>query len=165
MKDIIKIIRYVYLLCFLTFSSVADEVIPVDIVADEMQWNNDKKVAYAIGSAIATQGEKKISADKLIVHLDKDEDNNTITLIEAEGNVIFTNNKEIATGEIAKYNFVENNIIIENNVTLKKDDNIMKGELLIMDLKTGISQISAESNSNKVKMRFLPKKVNNDDEQ
>ena len=109
MKDIIKIIRYVYLLCFLTFSSVADEVIPVDIVADEMQWNNDKKVAYAIGSAIATQGEKKISADKLIVHLDKDEDNNTITLIEAEGNVIFTNNKEIATGEIAKYNFVENN--------------------------------------------------------
>ena len=165
MKDIIKIIRYVYLLCFLTFSSVADEVIPVDIVADEMQWNNDKKVAYAIGSAIATQGEKKISADKLIVHLDKDEDNNTITLIEAEGNVIFTNNKEIATGEIAKYNFVENNIIIENNVTLKKDDNIMKGELLIIDLKTGISQISAESNSNKVKMRFLPKKVNNDDEQ
>ena len=165
MKDIIKIIRYVYLLCFLTFSSVADEVIPVDIVADEMQWNNDKKVAYAIGSAIASQGEKKISADKLIVHLDKDEDNNTITLIEAEGNVIFTNNKEIATGEIAKYNFVENNIIIEKNVTLKKDDNIMKVELLIMDLKTGISQISAESNSNKVKMRFLPKKVNNDDEQ
>lgn len=164
MKFIIINIKIIFLLCFLTFSSLAEEVIPVDIVADEMQWNNDEKIAYAIGNAIATQGEKKISANKLIVHLEQGEDNNTITLIEAEGNVIFTNEKEIATGEIAKYNFIENNIIIENTVTLKKDDNIMKGELLIMDLSTGISQISAESDSKKVKMRFLPKKVNNNDE-
>jgi lipopolysaccharide export system protein LptA len=163
MKFIIINIKIIYLLCFLTFSSLAEEVIPVDIVADEMQWNNDKKIAYAIGSAEATQGEKKLSANKLIVHLEQGEDNNTITLIEAEGNVIFTNEKEIATGEIAKYNFLENNIIIKNTVTLKKDDNIMKGELLIMDLSTGISQISSENDSKKVKMRFLPKKVNDDE--
>ena len=163
MKYIIINIKIIYLLFFLIPITLADEVIPVDIIADEMQWNDNNKIAYAIGNAVATQGEKKISADKLIVHLDKEEDNNEIILIEAEGNVIFNNKKEEATGKIAKYNFIENNIIIENTVTLKKDDNIMQGELLIMDLNTGVSQISSNNNTNKVKMRFIPKKVEKDE--
>jgi lipopolysaccharide export system protein LptA len=163
MRYIIISTNIIYLLFFLISKTLANEVVPVDIVADEMQWNDNNKIAYAIGNAIATQGEKKISADKLIVHLDKGEDNNEIILIEAEGNVIFNNEKEVATGKIAKYNFIENNIIIENTVTLKKDDNIMKGELLIMDLNTGISQISSNSDANKVKMRFIPKKVQKDE--
>ena len=163
MKYIIINIKIIYLLFFLIPTTLAEEVIPVDIIADEMQWNDNNKIAYAIGNAVATQGEKKISADKLIVHLDKGEDNNEIILIEAEGNVIFNNEKEVATGKIAKYNFIENNIIIENTVTLKKDDNIMQGELLIMDLNTGVSQISSNNDTNKVKMRFIPKKVQKDE--
>ena len=163
MKYIIINIKIIYLLFFLISKTLANEVVPVDIVADEMQWNDNNKIAYAIGNAVATQGKKKISADKLIVHLDKGEDNNEIILIEAEGNVIFNNEKEVATGKIAKYNFIENNIIIENSVTLKKDDNIMKGEFLLMDLDTGVSQISSNSDTNKVKMRFIPKKAQKDE--
>ena len=165
MKLIIKNFRIISILFFINQAVVANEVIPVDIIADEMQWNDDKKIAYAIGNAIATQGEKKITANKLIVYLDQEDDNNEIILIEAEGNVIFTNKKEIATGKNAKYDFIENNIIIEHTVTLKRDDSIMKGELLVMDLNTGISQITSAKNNNKVKMRFLPKKVNKNDEQ
>ena len=147
MRYIIINIKIIYLLFFLISKTLANEVVPVDIVADEMQWNDNNKIAYAIGNAVATQGKKKISADKLIVHLDKGEDNNEIVLIEAEGNVIFNNEKEVATGKIAKYNFIENNIIVEYDVTLKKDDNIMKGEFLIMDLNTGVSQISSNSDT------------------
>ena len=163
MRYIIINIKIIYLLFFLISKTVANEVIPVDIVADEMQWNDNNKIAYAIGNAVATQGKKKISADKLIVHLDKGEDNNEIILIEAEGNVIFNNEKEVATGKIAKYNFIENNIIIEYGVTLKKDGNIMKGEFLIMDFNSGVSQISSNSDTNKVKMRFIPKKAQKDE--
>jgi len=164
MKYLINSFKIVFLLLLICLESIANEVVPVDIIADEMQWNDDKKIAYAIGNAEATQGEKKISANKLIVHLDQAENNNEIILIEAEGNVIFTNKKEVATGKIAKYDFIKNNIIIEDTVTLKRDDNIMKGELLVMDLNTGISQITSDNDSSKVKMRFLPKKVNSNDE-
>ena len=164
MKYLINSFKIVCLLLFICLESIANEVVPVDIIADEMQWNDDKKIAYAIGNAEATQGEKKISANKLVVHLDQEENNNEIILIEAEGNVIFTNKKEVATGKIAKYDFIKNNIIIEDTVTLKRDDNIMKGELLVMDLNTGISQITSDNDSSKVKMRFLPKKVNSNDE-
>ena len=163
MKYIIINIKIIYILFFLIPITLAEEVIPVDLIADEMQWNDNNKIVYAIGNAIATQGKKKISADKLIVHLDKGEGNNEIVLIEAEGNVIFNNEKEVATGKIAKYNFIENNIIVEYDVTLKKDDNIMKGEFLIMDLNTGVSQISSNSDTNKVKMRFIPKKAQKDE--
>ena len=159
MISIIKNLKIILILFFISLNSLANDVIPVDIIADEMQWNDDQKVAYAIGNAIATQGEKKISANKLIVHLDKKEDTNEIILIEAEGNVIFTNKKEVATGKIAKYDFIKNNIIIEDTVTLKRDDNIMKGELLVMDLNTGLSQITSDKSTKKVKMRFSPKKA------
>ena len=159
MIPIIKNLKIILILFFISLNSLANDVIPVDIIADEMQWNDDQKVAYAIGNAIATQGEKKISADKLIVHLDQEEDTNEIILIEAEGNVIFTNKKEVATGKIAKYDFIKNNIIIEDTVTLKRDDNIMKGELLVMDLNTGVSQITSDKSTKKVKMRFSPKKA------
>ena len=159
MISIIKNLQIILILFFISLNSLANDVIPVDIIADEMQWNDDQKIAYAIGNAIATQGEKKISANKLIVHLDQEEDTNEIILIEAEGNVIFTNEKEVATGKIAKYDFIKNNIIIEDTVTLKRDDNIMKGELLVMDLNTGLSQITSDKSTKKVKMRFSPKKA------
>ena len=159
MISIIKNFKIILILFFISLNSLANDVIPVDIIADEMQWNDDQKIAYAIGNAIATQGEKKISANKLIVHLDQEEDTNEIILIEAEGNVIFTNKKEVATGKMAKYDFIKNNIIIEDTVTLKRDDNIMKGELLVMDLNTGLSQITSDKSTKKVKMRFSPKKA------
>ena len=159
MISIIKNFKIILILFFISLNSLANDVIPVDIIADEMQWNDDQKIAYAIGNAIATQGEKKISANKLIVHLDQEEDTNEIILIEAEGNVIFTNKKEVATGKIAKYDFIKNNIIIEDTVTLKRDDNIMKGELLVMDLNTGLSQITSDKSTKKVKIRFSPKKA------
>ena len=158
MKLLIIYIKIIYLFFFLLMKVYAEETIPIDITSDEMQWDDNKRIAYAIGNAVAIQGNKKITAAKIIVYLEKNKDNNEIILIKAEGNVVFTSIDEIATGKIATYDLVKNNIVIENNVTLKKNDNIMKGEILEMDFNTGISQINSIKNSKKVKMRFLPKK-------
>ena len=158
MKLLIIYLKIIYLFFFLLMKVYAEETIPIDITADEMQWDDNKRIAYAIGNAVAVQGNKKITAAKIIVYLEKNKDNNEIILIKAEGNVVFTSIDEIATGKIATYDLVKNNIVIENNVTLKKNDNIMKGEFLEMDLNTGISQIRSKKDSDKVKMRFLPKK-------
>ena len=158
MKLLIIYIKIIYLFFFLLMKVYAEETIPIDITSDEMQWDDNKRIAYAIGNAVAIQGNKKITAAKLIVYLEKNNDNNEIILIKAEGNVVFTSIDEIATGKIATYDLVKNNIVIENNVTLKKNDNIMKGEILKIDFNTGISQINNKKESEKVKMRFLPKK-------
>ncbi len=158
MKILIVYLKIISIYIFLIINIYAEEPIPVDITSDEMQWDDNKRIAYAIGNAVAIQGQRKIAANKLIVYLEKNKDNNEIVLIKAEGNVVFTSIDEIATGKIAIYDFVKNNIIIKNNVTLKKNDTIMKGEFLEMDLNTGISQIRSKKDSGKVKMRFQPKK-------
>ena len=157
MKCITIYLKVISIYIFSIVGVYAEEIIPVDITSDEMQWDDNKKIAYAIGNASAIQGKREIQADKLIVYLEKNNATNEIILIKAAGNVIFTNIDEIATGKTAIYDFVKNNVVIEDNVTLKKNGNIMKGELLEMDLLTGISQISSKKDSDKVKMRFLPK--------
>jgi len=157
MKCIVIYLQIISIYIFSIIGAFSEEKIPVDITSDEMQWDDKERVAYAIGNASAIQGKRKIQADRLIVYLEKNNATNEIILIKAEGNIIFTSMDEIATGKIATYDFVKNNIIIENNVTLKKNDNIMRGELLEMDLNTSISQISSKKDDNKVKMRFLPK--------
>ena len=164
MKCIAVCLKIISIYIFSIIIAYAEERLPVDITSDEMQWDDNEKIAYAIGNATAIQGKKRMQADKLIVHLEKNNDTNEIILIKAEGNVIFTNIDEIATGKIATYDFIQNNIIIEDDVTLMKNDNLMKGEILEMNLNTGISQISSKSDSKKVKMRFLPKTNNEDTE-
>ena len=158
MKYIVMYLKVISVYIFLLMSLNAEEVLPVDITSDEMQWNDNERIAHAIGNATAIQGNRKIKADKLIVYLENTNNTNEIILIKAEGNVIFTTIDERATGEMATYNFVKNHIIIKKNVSLKKNDSIMKGDLLEMNLNTGISQISSKKDSNKVKMRFYPKK-------
>ena len=158
MRSIAIYLKIISVYIFLLMSVNAEETVPVDITSDEMQWNDKERIAYALGNAVAIQGDRKIKADKLIVYLEKNNDTNEIILIKAEGNIIFTTINELATGEMATYDFVKNNIIIKNNVTLKKNDNVMKGDLLKMNLNTGISEISSKKDSKKVKMRFLPKK-------
>ena len=113
MKYIVIYFKVILVYIFLLMSLNAEEAMPVDITSDEMQWDDNERIAYAMGNAAAIQGSRKIKADKLIVYLEKNNDTNEIILIEAEGNIIFTTIDEIATGEFATYDFVKNNITIK----------------------------------------------------
>ena len=161
MKKIILFIIYFYI--FIKAIN-AEESIPVDVIADSMQWDDKNRVAYAKGNAEASQGERKLSADELIVHLSEKKSNNEVTIIEAKGNVIFINNAEVASGVKAKYDLIKNKIIIQENVILKKNENIMAGEFLEMDLKTGISKMNSEEENKRVKVRFSPNNENSNND-
>ncbi len=154
--------KKIILLIFFTISFIklshSEESIPVDVVADSMQWNDKEKIAYAKGNAEANQGERKLSADELIVHLNKNNNNNEVVMIEAQGNVIFITKTEIGSGEKAKYDLIKNYIIIEDNVQLKKEGNVMVGQYLEMDLLTGVSKIKSEKENDRVRVRFSTEK-------
>jgi len=137
----------------------AEDINSVEIISDELQWNEKDKIAHARGNASAQNKEKKIKADELIVFLSKE---NNITIIEAKGNVIFYNLSDEATGDHASYNLVENNISITGNVTLKREENIMHGEFLELDLDTGISSLSKGKSGEKVRMLFSTNKKDSD---
>ena len=158
-----KIISLKIIILFFIFTKciLANDINSVEIISDELEWNEKEKIAYARGNASAEQKDKKLSADELIVHLSKDnkniKNNNEIVMIEAIGNVIFSSKEDKATGNNAMYNIVKNNIIIDGNVILKRKENIMQGEHLEMDLNTGVSSISNGKEGEKVRMLFSTK--------
>jgi lipopolysaccharide export system protein LptA len=83
-------------------------------------------------------------------------DQRIIKLI-ALGKVNFTRMGEVATGEKAIYDLEKDIIVIKGNVRLKKNENVMVGESLIINLNTGLSKMSGSKNNNKVKMKYNTK--------
>ncbi len=154
-------LKIIILFFILTKCIFANDINSVEIISDELEWNEKEKIAYARGNASAEQKDKKLTADELIVHLSKDNkntnNNNEIVMIEAIGNVIFFSKEDKATGNNAVYNIVKNNIILDGNVILKRKENIMQGEHLEMDLNTGVSSISNGKEGEKVRMLFSTK--------
>ena len=158
-----KIISLKIIILFFIFTKciLANDINSIEIISDELEWNEKEKIAYARGNASAEQKDKKLTADELIVHLSKDNkntnNNNEIVMIEAIGNVTFFSKEDKATGNNAVYNIVKNNIILDGNVILKRKENIMQGEHLEMDLNTGVSSISNGKEGEKVRMLFSTK--------
>ena len=72
----------------------------IEITADSLEVQQEKLLAIFRGSVGAVQGEMNLRADVFVVHYRPREDNqNSISLIEAEGNVFLSSLKEMTQGE------------------------------------------------------------------
>ena len=146
----LKIAIFYFLLIFSLVSSNNREI---EISANTMEWKKEEKIAIAIGNAKATQGNKFLYANKIVVFFDKQKVTETIKKLDASGNVRFVREDQIATGDNAVY-FVDNEtIFIKGNVTLEREDSIMLGDELTIDLKTSSSKLISK-NDTKVRAKY-----------
>ena len=127
---------------------------PIEILADSMEWNKQLGQAIAIGNARAIQGLTTIKANKIIAILSED-NNQQITELQATGNVVFSKDKQLATGDKATYYLNKDKVIISGSVELKRAGNIIKGEKLIIDFLSGLSKMEASGTNQKVKMKYI----------
>lgn len=145
----------IILLFFLLHINVYPEAKkPIEILADSMEWNKQLGQAIAIGNARAIQGLTTIKANKIIAILSED-NNQQITELQASGNVVFSKDKQLATGDKATYYLNKDKVIITGSVELKRSGNIIKGEKLIIDFLTGLSKMEASGTNQKVKMKYI----------
>ena len=159
-----NIMKYLILLLLLTkIGLTQNEQIPIEISADKMEWDRYKSIAIAIGNAKAIQGKRIILAEKIIANINNASPAKEIVALEAIGNVRFFREGEEARGKEALYDLKKETIIIKGNVSLKKEDNIMLGEELLIDFRSGISQIEGSKNKNRVKMKYNSVTKKNDE--
>ena len=149
---------FIFLFYFILLNnSYSEATKSIEIIADEMEWNKQKNEAIALGNARATKGNTVITANKIIGTLTNTSKNQRIVKLIAIGKVKFTRMGEIATGEKAIYDLEKDIIVIKGNVSLQKDENIMAGESLVINLNTGLSKLSGSNNNKKVKMKYNTK--------
>ena len=149
-----KKISIVLLLFLLCLNAYAEPRKPIEILADSMEWNKQLGQAIATGNAKAIQGQTTIKANKIIAVLSED-NSQQIKELQAIGKVVFLKNKQKATGDNATYYINQDKVIITGNVELKRDDNIIKGEKLIIDFLTGLSKMEASNTNQKVRMKYI----------
>ena len=153
-----NIIFKTILFYFLVIFSLVSKNKEIEITATSMEWKKEESVAIAIGDAKAIQGNTVLYANKIVVFFNKEKDFNSIKKLDASGNVKFIRESQIATGNNAVY-FVENEkIFIKGNVTLQREDSIMLGDELSIDLKTSSSKLTSKNNE-KVRAKYNTEKV------
>jgi len=135
---------------------------PIEISADSLEVQQDKQVAIFRGKVDAIQGDMHLRADMLVVHYRERKDNqNSISLIEAEGNVFLSSPNEMAEGERGIYDVDKERVELVGSVVLTQGDNVIRGDHLVLNLATGQSKISSAagvdgSGKQRVKALFVP---------
>jgi lipopolysaccharide export system protein LptA len=130
-----------------------DTSLPIEITADVLEVMQDQRIAIFTGNVDAVQGDMVLSADQLRVHYgDANEATpattaapgaGSIRRIEAEGNVFLSSPRETAQGTAGVYDVASNRVTMAGAVVLTREDNVIRGERLEIDLVSGRSQIFA----------------------
>ena len=127
-----------------------DTSLPIEITADSLEVLRNQQIATFTGNVDAVQGDLVLSADLLRVHYADDEASapgpagaGPIQRIEAEGNVFLSSPRETAQGNAGVYDVASNQATMEGAVGLTRDDNVIRGQRLEIDLVSGRSRMLA----------------------
>ena len=133
----------------------AGENKPIDIVSDRLDAYQEKDLVQFSGNVVATQGERVIKSDYLMVFFKKKAENksteskkadkketgtdsaakaNDIDRIEAKGNVRITDKNRIVTGELAVLYNEEQKIVVTGNPVMREGSNVITGDRVIVYL-------------------------------
>jgi len=149
---------------------------PVDIKADALEFQNEKKMAIYKGHVHLVQGDTTLRCKTLIVYYDGDQagaqapaakspaaataaapaGTGSIRYMEAIGQVIVVQKDQTATGDKAIYDMPTNSVTLSAGaggfVTVTQGPNVVRGPRLVVHLDTGVSHFEG----GRVESLFVP---------
>ena len=140
---------------------------PIQIVSDRLDAYNEKKLVVFSGNAVATQGDKVIKSDRLLLYYKKGSQTpektgskdissaGDLEKIEAKGHVIVTQGERIVTGDLATYYQDTQKIIMTGNAVMRKGRNIIQGDRIVVYLDEDWGIVEGD-NDNRVKATIYP---------
>ena len=133
-----------------------DTSLPIEISADSLEVQQDLQTAIFRGDVDAVQGELNLRADQLTVHYRRgDNGENSVSRIDAEGNVFLSSPSEMAQGDRGVYDVDADMIELTGSVVLTRGENVIKGNRLTLNLVTGKSKMES-GGGERVKALFVP---------
>lgn len=120
---------------------------PIHVVSDSLEVDNNLQIAHFIGDVKATQGDVKITSDKLDVYYERADDDEAaaetpgladdsgqVRKVIAIGHVKITQTDRVAVGQKATYWAGGRKILLEGNATVWKKKNQVSGEKITVFL-------------------------------
>jgi len=116
---------------------------PVEIVSDRLDAYREKDLVEFSGNVVATQGDRVIKSDSLMLYFKKKADApgaakgpaekaGDIDRIVSKGNVRITEGDRIVTGEQAVYFADEQRIVVTGNPVMREGSNVGTGDRVIV---------------------------------
>jgi lipopolysaccharide export system protein LptA len=123
---------------------------PIQIQSDRLDAYQEKNLVIFSGHAVATQGDKTIKADRLLIYYkdnpatpekSKEKSNKMdmgaggdLEKIEAQGQVVITQTNRVVTGDNAVFYQDSQKIVMTGNAVMREGKNIIKGEKIVVFL-------------------------------
>lgn len=118
----------------------ADAKAPVEVTADSLAVNQTDGTATFTGNVLVVQGGMRLKAAVVNVEYDP-QDRSKINRMHATGGVTLVSPAEAAEGKEAVYDVAASSVVMTGDVLLTQGQNVMSGQKLTVDLKTGTGQM------------------------
>lgn len=135
------------------FAQLATSGGPIDVTANELEMIDAEKLAIWRGKVEALQGTNRMLADQLNIYFSgrsgpapagaasPGRNWGDVQRLVAVGNVFFISPTQTARGEHAVYEVVPDTITMTGNVVVVTGENVVKGDKLVIKVKTGHATI------------------------
>ncbi len=129
---------------------------PIDISANTFDADANAKTGVYSGNVVIHQGEVMMRANTVRAQFVANKPNRIV----AQGRVVIDAPSGIATGDNGVYDVNPRIITLTGNVVLTKDKNVMHGNLLVVNLITGLATLNggegAAGKGGRVRALFSP---------
>ena len=135
-----------------------DSSAPIEVTSEALEVRQDEEIAIFTGDVVAGQGTLRLTADKVTVSYDGDENGDPtgeITHLVAEGNVLLSNGAEVAEGARAEYDVTQGIMRMSGDVLLTQGENAISGQSLVINLAAGTGRVEAGAGE-RVRSVFTP---------
>ena len=137
---------------------------PIEITADQLEVQQENQLATFSGNVQAIQGDIRLQAASLQVRYRAQDGNadveGSISRIIAKGEVFFSSPGQTARGDSGVYDVDKSLVTLDGNVVLTREDNVIRGNRLVLNLATGRSKVSGapSGGTGRVRGLFVPNK-------
>ncbi len=155
---------------------------PVQIEADSLEIRDKDQYALFSGNVVVRQGDSVMRSRELKVYYEgsmrpssdgakaqpaaskgaaRNDPAQRIRRIEALGGIIVTNEDQKAAGDKGVFDMPSNTATVTGNVVVSQGPNVLRGDRLVVDLRTGVAKLEAggKSGGGRVQGLFLPSSI------
>jgi lipopolysaccharide export system protein LptA len=138
---------------------------PIKIDSDRLDVFDRENRAVFTGSVVAVQGDSTMRCTTLTVYYEQrgkgaertaaGAQGDSIKQLDCAGPVTVVSKDQVATGDNATFDRVNNKVILTGNAALSQCQNVTRGERIVYDMNTGVANVETAPGG-RVRALFVP---------